>query len=117
MSNSADANAPSLACSALSYERVMPQVSGSLRMNFIAFGLGVPSISDIFGISKPNHLSRQNIHHQASPIGACMGSSSDSVEVLETALNAACSVCHGRIAHLTRVGRSRTPANTVSRPR
>jgi hypothetical protein len=29
----------------------MPQVSGSLRMNFIAFGFGVGSISAIFGIS------------------------------------------------------------------
>ena len=40
-----------------------------------------------------------------------------SVDVLAIELNAACSVCHGRIAHFTRVGRSRTPANTVSRPR
>src|SRR6185503_321148 len=50
------------------------------------------------------------------PIGACIGSASASVDVLSIALNAACSVCHGRIAHFTRVGRSLTPANTVRRP-
>jgi len=50
MSNSMEASASSCACSALSYERVTPQVSGSLRVNFIAFGLGVSSISAIFGI-------------------------------------------------------------------
>jgi hypothetical protein len=37
----------------LSYERDIPQVNGSLRMNFIAFGFGVGSISAIFGISNP----------------------------------------------------------------
>ena len=41
MSNSAAASGSSGACSALSYEREMPQVSGSLRTNFIAFGFGV----------------------------------------------------------------------------
>jgi hypothetical protein len=29
---------------------VIPQVSGSVRMNFTAFGLGVSSISAILGI-------------------------------------------------------------------
>jgi hypothetical protein len=38
------------AAPALSYERDIPQVNGSLRMNFIAFGLGVGSISEIFGM-------------------------------------------------------------------
>src|SRR4051812_30118318 len=50
MSNSWLASGSSFAWSALSYERVIPQVNGSLRMNFIAFGFGVPSISAIFGI-------------------------------------------------------------------
>ena len=49
--------------------------------------------------------------------GACMGSASASVDVLVREFSAACKVCHGKIAHFTRVGRSRTPANTVSRPK
>jgi hypothetical protein len=49
MSNSAAASGSFSAGPALSYERVIPQVSGSLRMNFIAFGFGVGSISAIFG--------------------------------------------------------------------
>src|SRR5687768_17513760 len=50
MSKSAAASGSFSACAALSYERVIPQVSGSLRMNFIAFGFGVGSISAILGI-------------------------------------------------------------------
>ena len=42
---------PIRAAPALSYERDTPQVSASRRTNFIAFGLGVPSISAILGIS------------------------------------------------------------------
>src|SRR4051794_35127312 len=52
MSNSAAASGSSCACAAFSYERLMPQVSGSLRMNFFAFGFGVSSISSILGMIK-----------------------------------------------------------------
>jgi hypothetical protein len=31
----------------------MPQVNGSLSTNFIAFGFGVGSISEIFGMFRP----------------------------------------------------------------
>src|SRR3989344_4203267 len=50
MSNKALAIGSSAACSGRSYERVTPQVSGSRRMNFIALGFGVGSISAIFGM-------------------------------------------------------------------
>src|SRR5262247_4419889 len=50
MSNSFEASGSSFACAAFSYEREMPHVRGSRRMNFIAFGFGVGSISAIFGI-------------------------------------------------------------------
>ena len=44
------ASASPFAASALSYERVMHPDNGSLRMNFIAFGFGVGSISAILGM-------------------------------------------------------------------
>src|SRR5690606_25271615 len=57
------------------------------------------------------------VSHQSLAEVACTGSSSDSVETLVRAFSAACRVCQGRIAHLTRVGKSRMPEKTVSRPR
>src|SRR5262245_31836361 len=51
MSNRAAASGSSFASSALEYERASPQVSGSFNTNFIGFGLGVGSISAIFGTS------------------------------------------------------------------
>src|SRR3989304_643075 len=66
------------------------------------------------GNIRPMGYPRQKyFHHHASPIGACIGSFSASVEALATELSAACSVCQGRIAPLTRVGRARAPAKTA----
>ena len=59
MANSAAASGSSFACSAFSYERAMPQVSGSLRMNFFAFGFGVSSMSAILGIAGSGSADRR----------------------------------------------------------
>src|SRR3954469_18757852 len=99
MSKSAAARGSFSAWAALSYERVIPQVNGSLRMNFIAFGFGVGSMSAILGISAMGNVERslekacseaamrechRSMWHQATPPGvdSCIGSSSDSVDVL-----------------------------------
>ncbi len=67
MSNSADASGSSFASSALAYEREMPQVSGSLSTNFIAFGFGVGSISAIFGMLL-NHIHETADERRRTPI-------------------------------------------------
>lgn len=39
-----------------------------------------------------------------------------SVDTTAIEFNAACKVCHGKMAHFTRVGKSRMPEKTVNRP-
>src|SRR5674476_1054063 len=74
MANNALASGSSCACPAFSYECPKPQVRGSRKTNFFAFGLGVSSISEIFGMAVvSSSIAQRRVHRVSLGLGGGAG--------------------------------------------
>ena len=105
--------------------QILTGISGSYTVEIAATMAGLSSLvrarsGTTAGTSAaPADSFRRSHQHQpsSSPGEAARGGSSSFGRRLLARSNAALSVCHARLAHFTRTGNSRTPANTDSLPR